>query len=347
MPNCLDKRIEERDDIHTLPLSIIPLRTKGLKEARLVKNSALEGVVELFHHLESGSGQVYPEDLGQYFDFSGERQDDPAIIANLSILPSYDVYSLRLELRELGISIEDSAQLQLSDERAKELAQFMNVFTRPLVARIYGDGTSGARGYRDLISLFQSPDNSLAIQNLRELADALGISLTEIPRFLERYGDVYLSLAYYVSMLDQVAKPIESLAQTIALLREDRRYNSTRSIMAACNLIEDRLMNATFSIGHIRSQFEGQTRDMWQDISGFKYRQMESLILDCQKNIAGNLCALVVKMDAWNKLAGKGSLTNSVQFLMSDMIRGIEKMPELNSLEDPSFDDEAEFAWIN
>ena len=66
-----------------------------------------------------------------------------------------------------------------------------------------------------------------------------------------------------------------------------------------------------------------------------------------QKNIAGNLCALVVKMDAWNKLAGKGSLTNSVQFLMSDMIRGIEKMPELNSLEDPSFDDEAEFAWIN
>ncbi len=38
----------DHDAIHILPLSTVPLETKGLKRARLVKNARLEGIVELF-----------------------------------------------------------------------------------------------------------------------------------------------------------------------------------------------------------------------------------------------------------------------------------------------------------
>lgn len=337
---------QERDAVHTLPLSIIPLKTRGLKEARLVKNAALQGVVELFSDMESGSGQIHPDNLGQFFDFAGERGDDLAIIESLSVLPSYDVYSLRLELRDLGISIADNDQLKLSDEKARELAIYMSVFTRPLFSMVYDDGAAESKSYGDLLRLFHNPNNSVAIQNLRDLADALGISLIEIPQFLERYGDVYLSLAYYASMLDQVAKPIENLAQTIALIRDDRRYKGAPKIVAACDLIEDRLMSATADIGRILNLFEGKTQDMWRNISAFEYRKMESLIIGCQKEVAGNLCALVVKMDAWKRLSGKGSLTNSVQFLMSDMIRGVEKMPELSIWDDLTGDSDKEIQWV-
>ncbi len=38
----------DRDSVHILPLSIIPLQTKGLERTRMIKNAKLESVIELF-----------------------------------------------------------------------------------------------------------------------------------------------------------------------------------------------------------------------------------------------------------------------------------------------------------
>ena len=37
-----------RDSLHILPLATVPLRTPGLRRARLIKNTRLRAVVELF-----------------------------------------------------------------------------------------------------------------------------------------------------------------------------------------------------------------------------------------------------------------------------------------------------------
>ena len=92
-----------QDQIHTLPLSTVPIRTRTLRAARLVKNSRLEGTVELFAENGRSSAQILPGDLPGFFEFSGERRADKEMIGCLGTLPSYDVYSLRLELRNLGI----------------------------------------------------------------------------------------------------------------------------------------------------------------------------------------------------------------------------------------------------
>ena len=96
---------EDRDAIHVLPLSIIPLKTRTLREARLVKNSKLQGTVELFSEGNAGSGQLLPDQLVEFFDFDDDRLQDLDLVNALSALPSYDVYSLRIELRDLGIAL--------------------------------------------------------------------------------------------------------------------------------------------------------------------------------------------------------------------------------------------------
>ena len=58
----------DRDSMHILPLTILPLETPSLNRARLIKNVRLESVVELFTDLKSGSGQVDIESLPQEFN---------------------------------------------------------------------------------------------------------------------------------------------------------------------------------------------------------------------------------------------------------------------------------------
>ena len=58
----------DRDSLHTLPLSMIPLETSGLKRALMIKNARYEGVVELFKAEGSGSGQVEVGQLANVFN---------------------------------------------------------------------------------------------------------------------------------------------------------------------------------------------------------------------------------------------------------------------------------------
>ena len=96
----------DMDALHVLPLSILPLRSEGLKRARLVKNDQLQGVVELFSGQGTGSGQIAPDELAKVFQFDGEKRKDLEIVKSLSHLSSYDIYSLRRELRRLGIAVD-------------------------------------------------------------------------------------------------------------------------------------------------------------------------------------------------------------------------------------------------
>lgn len=206
----------------------------------------------------------------------------------------------------------------------------MNTFTRPLIARIYGDTGESERSLDELIDLFLDPDKEAARKNLSDLAHALDIGLAEIPLFLERYADVYLSLAYYSATVDQISKPLAQVTEVLDRIRKDTRYQRSQPIMRACDRITRRIVVAKTNISHILDAFRARTQDMWDDISGPKFRTMEKVIMDYQRDIAGNLCALVVKMDAWERLTGKGSLGNCVQFVMSELAVGVESMPELD-----------------
>ena len=113
--NGLDKQgisDSDRDSLHTIHLSIIPLETRALRRARLIKNNRLESVVELFKDEATGSGQLEIDGLVKLFDWPEDSDHaDLTIMHRLGALPSYDVYSLRIQLRKLDIPVNDYSEI--------------------------------------------------------------------------------------------------------------------------------------------------------------------------------------------------------------------------------------------
>ena len=118
-----------------------------MRRARLIKNVRLQSVVELFTDVDAGSGQLEVEDLIAEFDWDPtEPPADLIMMRKLAYMPSYDVYSLRINLREQEIDIDDLSALQLSKSKMDELSEYMTDFTRPLIMQIYGDDQNSGDG---------------------------------------------------------------------------------------------------------------------------------------------------------------------------------------------------------
>ena len=54
---------------------------------------------------------------------------DMTMLQKVGNLPSYDVFSLRISLRELDIKVNDVTALRLSDSMNSELTTYMTDFT--------------------------------------------------------------------------------------------------------------------------------------------------------------------------------------------------------------------------
>ena len=93
--------------------------------------------------------------------FHNIAESDLIVLGKLAELPSYDVYSLRIMLREQEIPVNDFAEFRLSDNKTRELNEYMRSFTRPLLLKVYGTG-GASHEFADVIELFRQPDVSLA-----------------------------------------------------------------------------------------------------------------------------------------------------------------------------------------
>ena len=325
-----DQSFADNDALHILPLNILSLKTTGLKSARIIKNSQMDGVVELFSEEGSGSGQIYPRDLRQFFDFSGDRSSDFDVVNALCDLPSYDVYSLRVSLRESGIPIAKGSKLELSKEMVAQLSSYMQIFTRPLVAAVYGDDSVKDRSFSDILKLFLDPNVKSARQNLINLAQSLDVDLMEIPEFLERYGDVYLSLAYYSQCLEAIIPKMRSLSAAMDELKARPQYRSNVQFIKTCDLIEARMSAAEISIRRVLEIFKVMTQDMWEEISPQEFQDMREMIVSYQRDIGSSVCALTVKTNSWDSLQAKTNPSVFASFITSDLVKGIERVTDIN-----------------
>ena len=55
---------EGMESLHTLPLAVLPFQTKALASVKLIKNTQLRSVIELFSGEQTGSGQIEISDIG-------------------------------------------------------------------------------------------------------------------------------------------------------------------------------------------------------------------------------------------------------------------------------------------
>jgi hypothetical protein len=324
----------DRDALHVLPLAIIPMQTRALRHARMIKNSRLDGVVELFEDPSSGSGQVEVEAMVNVFGWPMvPPHPDLVLLRKLAALPSYDVYSLRIMLREHGIAVNEVEALRLSPRKIKELTSYMSAFTHPLIRRIYGHGDVSMKSFDDILTLFRNPDVKQAQGKLQQMADSLGIELAGIPRFLEDYGDIFLSLAYYRNCLDQMVPAIGEFLKTLEMIRQLRQLAHDDVLMGTCAEMEATINGLMVSIAGRFENFERSTKDLWQqNISAERFRRVESLIKGYHTTIGGVLCSLAVKIDAWALRFPRGSAASVLkqsQFIMFELRHGFEKIQQI------------------
>jgi len=336
---------DDRDSLYALPLSLVPLETKPLRTARMIKNMRLESVVEVYHDDTMGSGQLYISELGHQFDWPEEANfPDRTLLMQLSLLPSYDVYSLRMSLRNAGVKVNDIKDLQLSKAKQAELNRYMTTFTRPLITRIYGGTDIDVNNFDDILNLFKYPDKGKAMDSLKLMAEGLGIDVYEVPKFLEDYGDIFLSLSYYRQCLDTIEPLIENFITSMREIKENWQLKQDRHLMNTCAEVEATLNNLTAEISGRFENFDRSTAEMWSDISATRFRKVETLIKNYHVTTGGILCALWVKMDHWQHMFPKkdaGGPIKKAEFIMADMRQGLNKIknieknaPMLSALED-------------
>jgi len=318
----------DMDSLFILPLSIIPLQTPALRAARLVKNGRLQSVVEVFRDLQTGSGQVEVENLPQMMGWEvGRVHPDLAILRRLALMPSYDVYSLRMSLRAHKIPVNDFEALRLSDDKMKQLTQYMMMFTRPLLQLIYSDSKVEVASYDDLMRLFRDPDVAKARERLDKLAKSLKVPIMEVPRFLEDYGDTFMSLSYYRHCLDRLEPYFSACLDAIRPIRSHFQLMQDASLMRTCTQIEDAINSVSASISGRLEVFEKRTAQMWQNISQEEFQAVKALIERYHITIGGALCGLTVKMNGFARNfphPQAGGPVKRADFMVTEMTQGIE-----------------------
>ena len=319
---------DDGDTLHILPLRMIPLKNTRLQRARIVKNARLDGVIEIFSDRTTGSGQIDPISLMNALTFTEEEMSDVQTVQNLALLPSYDVYSLRIGLRNLEIPLSDVRDLQLSSSKRIELSRYMQAFTKPLFQVIYGK-VPNTTSIQEIIDMFTNPDVEIAKKNLHHLSNVLNVPIREIPTFLENYGDIYLSLAYYQQILDKNFQRLNEFLDEMTAMLKNRIYKDEPGLKAACVVTKTTLTDVVTEAANILDIFEKRTFGMWEDISAEKFREISNLINSYHVRMGGALCIIDVKMRAWAERfpdRDRGSMSQRANFIVSDMKCGLEKL---------------------
>ena len=285
----------DRDAIHVLPLSIIPLELGGLRRLRMVKNDELESVIEIFGG-DSGSGHIKLSDLSMVYPNLSFR--DNRILQKLAKLSSYDVYCLRVHLRALEINVDEDEHLKLSGDKQTELRDYMSRFTKRLIMEVFGDDDQ-VTDFKDVLALYRNPDKTQAAKKLAKLAQSLGIDVHAVPAFLEDYGDIYLSIAYYREYLETVQEGIADFEISIADILEHPHLGKDQSLVNICKRSLRKIKKLNEAAMQRFEVFEQYTDQMWENMDTERFQSFKSVVINNHTALGGVLCILSVKMNAW------------------------------------------------
>ncbi|EKV31964.1 hypothetical protein C882_3028 [Caenispirillum salinarum AK4] len=337
----------DMDSLYVLPLEIIPIETKALQRSRMIKNHHLRSVVEVFSERETGSGQIEVEALPKMFGWTPPEDEDdeddgeprkphPDLVTlrQLSLLPTYDVFSLRILLRKMDIPVRENAALKLSPEKNRELGDYMTKFTRPLIMQVYGDSDVSIHDFDDIIRLFRDPDVRKAREKLKIMAQKLDIDVMEIPKFLEDYGDIFLSLSYYRQCLDRIQPLLDNFLDSMEALRNNWQLRNDQQLMQTCRMMESRLNELSAAVTGRFENFDRSTNEMWDNISAIRFQRVKELIQSYHTEIGGVLCALTVKLNAWvRQFPGEvdSSPVRRAEFIMTQMRQGFDRIQKMSN----------------
>lgn len=319
----------DMDSLYRLPLGLIPLKTLALKRHSLIKNAQLDAVVELFRDSGSGSGQIRPDYLPSHFNSQApELMSDVAILKRLAAIGSYDVYTLRVALRELDIGFDNYDALKLSPEKYRELTQFMKHYTRPIVRRLFAKEGAALGSYGNLVEYLRNPDRATVLTELEKLAADLETNVAAIPQFLENYGDTFLGFSYFRSCLTESQKRIKLFNPWVQeFLRSPIAQNNPSLQTRAAHGLQA-LQDIVASVKQRFAYFDHSSSAFWENPTAESFHSLRTEIVGQHSATGRVLCGLVVKLNLWEERFATrgGSFQRRLEFLESEIFPGLNAL---------------------
>lgn len=322
-----DKTTEDidRDSLHVLPLSSMPLQTPGLLNGVMIKNARLDSVLEIFRDKDAGSGQVDLDGLTEVFpSYKEELAADQAILSKLSSLRSFDVYSLRIHLRNLGVDVNSADALSLSDEKLAELADAMQEFTRPLLSKLYGDGFKGDN-FAEAFDKMSPVEKKAALKNMKTMSKDMNMGINELPQFIEDCGDMYLSIAYFENSLMDLVPDVKDMIEWMNEISQNSQLRQDKDTMKLIQVTEKNLKVIISSIQKRLSFFRSSFTEFWGTVNAETYDILKKNLMASHSNLGAVLCGLTVKMELFNEKypTRSGSLKTRAEFIRGDIAVGL------------------------
>lgn len=319
----------DRDSIHTLPLTVLPVSNAALSKARLIRNHRLETRLELFRETGVGSGQIAIDEIPDFFSGDPDGlQDDMALLRRIGQLPAFDPYTLRIGLRQAGVDVLSLEALQLSKVKKAELLPLMRNITRPLIVHLYGDGRADPDDLDAIIRLIAYPDTPRVRDRIRSMAESLKVGLDALPDMLEDYGDTYLALSYYRSYFQYALPVLDRILDWMRDVKSNSFLRTDPNAQRNFQQVEDVLVHLAGSVTRRFEGFDRHTVVNWDRVTVGTFGEVRALISRHQQSLAHVLCGLTVKIFEWEQRfpSGGGSPDKRAEFVATDLKPGLDAL---------------------
>jgi hypothetical protein len=310
--------------LYSLPLSVLPVTHPVLRKSRLMKNGRFESVIELYRDKNTGSGQYYVDTVMTMLGISYKDGPDAGLLRSVALLPTFDVFSVRLLMRDLEIPVDVSSALAPPVD--PRLDEQMRKFTVPLLRHVYGGGTEAA-GLQDLIALFRDPNIKRAEAHLKRLAEKLHIPLLEVPRFLEDYSDTFLAISLYQNTFTSLEPSVDKFLEALKRLKSDfLRNNAALSALTRVHADFSSIMKSTAKRLAASEQLVGL---LWGDNLNAPFETLQPKIREFQFLLGYLLCGISVKLAAWNEAfpqSNIGTPQKCMELITTDIVYALSKL---------------------
>lgn len=311
--------------LHSLSLDTLPLVHPMLRKSRMVKNARFESVVELYRDKKSGSGQYYVDTVATMLDLSHREGQDLGLLRNVALLPTFDIFSVRLLLRDIGMDVAISESLPPDIGRAID-AQ-MRKFTIPLLRYVYGSEGHAAADLSHLVLLFRDPDVKRAEEHLKRLADRLKIPVLQVPRFLEDYSDTFLAISFYQHTFFSIKPSVDEFLGSIAALKTHfQRSHVVISTLDRVHADFSQLMKSTAKRLNASEQLANL---LWGEGLTVPMDTLQSRIREFQFLLGYLMCGIAVKIAAWTTAFPRpqaGTPKKCVELITTDIVFALAQL---------------------
>jgi hypothetical protein len=307
----------------------LPVQHPVLRKSKLIKNARFESVVELYREDSVGSAQYHLEAAAKMLEIDLRSSEDLNLLRNVALLPAFDVFSVRLLLREMGIQVDDNDGLALPPATAEQLDAHMRKFTIPLLRYVYGDQALETATLQQLIRQFRDPDVERAGAHLKRLAEKFGIPVSQVPRFLEDYSDTFLAIALYQHTLAKMEPSVDAFLRAVERLAADSQFQKNRIILASLNRVDSDFRHIIKSVAKRLGASERLIKLLWSQNSDGNFATLQTRIREFHFLIAYLLCGIAAKVNAWNAAfpaVGLGNPARRAELITTDITVALEQL---------------------